>query len=224
MTLPLLILRPEPGASATASRAAKLGIATILYPLFDIRACAWEPPEREDFDAMLLTSANAVRHGGPGLALYKHLPVYAVGEATAQAARKEGFQLAGVGQSGAQAISDIMARSAHARVFHPGGRDRREFNPGPLTLVRRCVYEAVEVGTAEGLAVVTPDQTVALLHSPRGGARLAKLVPMIERRRFHLAAISPAALDAAGAGWASGDWSPQPLDEALLALAAGLCK
>ena len=128
MTLPLLILRPEPGASATAGRAAKLGLTTILYPLFDIRACAWEPPDTDSLDAMLLTSANAVRHGGPALALYKHLPVYAVGEATAQAARKEGFQLTGVGQSGAQAISDIMAQRAHARVFHPGGRDRRRIS------------------------------------------------------------------------------------------------
>lgn len=224
MTLPLLILRPEPGASATARRAAKLGLTTTLYPLFQIRPSLWEPPETGNFDAMLLTSANAVRHGGPGLFLYKHLPVYAVGEATAQAAREAGFQLAGVGQSGAQAISDIMARRAHARVFHPGGRDRREFNPGPITLVRRCVYEAAEVGTAEGLAAASPQETVALLHSPRGGVRLAKLVPMIDRQRFHLAAISSAALDAAGAGWASGDWSPRPLDEALLALAAGLCK
>lgn len=224
MTFPLLILRAEPGASATASRAAKLGLSAIRYPLFDVRPCVWEPPDPANFDAMLLTSANAVRYGGRDLGLYKHLPVYAVGEATALAARQEGFQIAGVGHSGVQAISDFMGQRAHARVFHPAGRNRRDFNPGSVMMVPRCVYEAVEAGTAEGLAAVMPIEAVALLHSPRGAVRLARLVPMIERRRLHLAAISPAVLDAAGVGWASGDWSTQPRDEALLALAASLCK
>lgn len=224
MTLPLLILRPEPGASATARRAEEIGLSSIRYPLFEVRARAWDPPDPAGFDAMLLTSANTLRCAGPHLELYRHLPVYAVGEVTAEAAKRLGFQIAGIGHSGAQAASEIIAARGHGRVFHPGGRDRRDFNPGPLVIVRRYVYESVEAGSAEGLTAVMPREAVALLHSPRGGIRLAQLVPMIERSRLHLAAISPAVLDAAGAGWASGDAAPRPQDEALLVLAATLCK
>ena len=224
MTLPLLILRPEPGASATARRAGEIGLHSICYPLFEVRACAWEPPDPAGFDAMLLTSANTVRCAGPLLELYRHLPVYAVGEVTAEAAKRQGFQVAGVGHSGAHAVSEVIAARGHGRVFHPGGRDRRDFNPGPLVIVRRCVYESVETGSAEGLAAVMPREAVALLHSPRGAIRLARLVPMIERPRLHILAISPAVLDAAGAGWASGAAAQRPQDEALLVLAATLCK
>lgn len=224
MTLPLLIVRPEPGALATAQRAVKQGLHSICYPLFELHGCAWEPPDPAGFDAMLLTSANTLRCGGPGLALYRHLPVYAVGDTTAAAAREHGFDVAGVGHSGAQLVSEIIAARGHGRVFHPGGRDRRQFNAGPLVIIRRCVYEAAEAGDAEGLFAVMPEEAVALLHSPRAAVRLARLVPMMERRRLHLAAISPSVLDAAGAGWASGDAAPAPQDEALLVLASALCK
>ena len=224
MSLPLLVLRPEPGASATVRRAEERGLHPIRYPLFKVHASDWDAPDPAGFDAMLLTSANTLRCAGPQLDLYRHLPVYAVGEATADAAREHGFSIAGVGRSGAQAISEIVAARGHGRVFHPGGRDRRDFNSGPLSILRRCVYESREAGTAEGLAAVMPEEAVALLHSPRGAVRLAKLVPMMQRRRLHLAAVSPAVLEAAGAGWASGHASPTPLDEALLALAATLCK
>ena len=196
----------------------------IRYPLFEVLATAWEAPDPDGFDAMLLTSANTLRCAGPQLDLYRHLPVYAVGEATAEAARACGFSILAVGHSGAQAIAEIIAARGHGRVFHPGGRDRREFNPGPLSIIRRCVYESVEAGTAEGFAAIMPEEAVALLHSPRGAVRLARLAPMKERWRLHLAAVSPAVLDAAGAGWASGHASTVPTDEALLALAAALCK
>ncbi len=224
MSLPLLVLRPEPGASATARRAEERGLHPIRYPLFEVHATAWEAPDPEGFDAMLLTSANTLRCAGPQLDLYRHLPVFAVGEATADAAKARGFGIAAVGHSGAQAISEIIAARGHGRVFHPGGRDRREFNPGPLSIIRCCVYESQEAGSAEGLAAIMPEEGVALIHSPRGAVRLAKLVPMRERPRLHLAAVSPAVLEAAGAGWASGDASPVPKDEALLVLAAALCK
>lgn len=224
MTLPLLVLRPEPGATATATRAREAGLNPICYPLFEVRHCDWDPPDPAAFDAMLLTSANAIRCAGADLAPYRHLPVYAVGDSTATAAREQGFHVAAVGLSGAQAISDIIAARGHGRVFHPGGRDRRGFNPGPLAVVKRCVYASVETGDAAGLAALMPEEAVALLHSSRSATRLARLVPMIERRRLHLAAISPTVLDAAGTGWASLNAAPNPRDEALLVLAAALCK
>ena len=74
--------------------------------------------------------------------------------------------------------------------------------------------------------IETPDLSVAsrslaLVHSPRAGARLAELVD--DRASIAIAAISVAAADAVGAGWTSIDIADRPTDDALLALAARLC-
>ena len=48
----------------------------------------------------LLTSANAVRCGGEQLHSLRGLKAYAVGEATAEAAREAGFDIAATGDAG----------------------------------------------------------------------------------------------------------------------------
>ena len=65
MSRPLAVLRPEPGNGATAARIEELGFRAIRLPLFAVRALAWTMPDAADHDALLLTSANAVRFGGP---------------------------------------------------------------------------------------------------------------------------------------------------------------
>ena len=49
---PLLVLRPQPGADATAARAKALGLDAIVTPLFRIEPCAWDMPDGA-FDALL---------------------------------------------------------------------------------------------------------------------------------------------------------------------------
>src|SRR3546814_6742447 len=71
VTLPLLILRPEPGASMTAGRATALGLQPVCYPLFQVRPCVWDAPDPAEFDAIMLTSANALLHGGSQLDRFK---------------------------------------------------------------------------------------------------------------------------------------------------------
>ena len=77
-SLPLLVTRPEPGNSATIARAAALGLDAYAMPLFAARALPWTAPAPQDFDAILLTSAQAVRLAGPQLMRLALLPVYAV--------------------------------------------------------------------------------------------------------------------------------------------------
>src|SRR3546814_12069198 len=79
VTLPLLILRPEPGASMTAGRATALGLQPVCYPLFYVRPCVWAAPDPAEFDAIMLTSANALLPGGPQLHRFKHLPSLPLG-------------------------------------------------------------------------------------------------------------------------------------------------
>ena len=209
---PVVILRPEPGAGRTAALAAAGGLQARLMPLFTIAPVDWTAPDPAGFDAIVLTSANAVRHGGEELRKLKALPAHAVGEATAALARDAGFRIASVGEGG----SRTMELPPGQRLLHLAGRDHLPTGAA-MTIP---VYEAREVERPEGLGSL-PGCTV-LVHSPRAGRRLAELVE--DRGRIAVAAISPAVAAACGAGWQCVEATPVPTDEALLALAAGLCE
>ncbi|HMN55273.1 MAG TPA: uroporphyrinogen-III synthase, partial [Sphingopyxis sp.] len=66
--LPLVVTRADPGGAATVARARAVGLDARPMPLFAARALAWSPPDPAGFDALLLTSAQAARLGGTGLA------------------------------------------------------------------------------------------------------------------------------------------------------------
>ena len=95
----LLVLRPEPGATATVQHARERGLDALAVPLFEIEPLEWDAPDPAAFDGILLTSANAVRSAGEKLKFFGGLPVYAVGDATGEAARQAGFSIAAVGDA-----------------------------------------------------------------------------------------------------------------------------
>lgn len=203
MTARVLVLRPEPGASRTAALLGQAGMEPVVYPLFDVEALAWEPPDADAFDALLLTSANAVRHAGPALARYGALPCYCVGEATAAAARDAGLADVRVGGGDAATTVPLLLADGRSRVLHLGGSDVRSFDSLGMHIERVAVYRAVEHGDADGLvAVVRATRPVAaMVHSPRAGERLAALLPAPHRNGIALIAISDAAASACGPGW-----------------------
>lgn len=205
----LVILRPEPGASATAEKARAMGLTVEAVPLFAVRPLAWQA-EPDDYDAIVATSANAFRHGGEGLAALRKLPVHAVGEATAQAARDAGFRVASVGQGGAQEMP-LPA----GRLLHLAGRDHHPV-AGATSVV---VYDSAAIEPPPRLAT---DGTVVIVHSARAGERLAELVA--DRASTMIVAISAAVAGACGAGWPLVAIAGEPSDAALLALAHDLCQ
>ena len=209
---PLVVLRPEPGASRTAAKAEAMGLQVKLIPLFAVVPLVWSAPDPAEFDGLILTSANAVRHGGEELAKLKGLPVYAVGQATAALARAAGFDVVSAGVGG----SRDMALPEGKRLLHLTGVDHHEV--GAATAI--AIYEARPVDDPEGIAGL-PDSVIAV-HSARAGRRLAELVD--GRRQLRRAAISRAAADACGSGWKLVEAAFQPNDAALLALAARLCE
>ena len=188
-------------------------------PLFEVEPMAWQVSDPNAFDALLLTSANAVRQGGDGFGGLLALPVYAVGEATAAAARGAGFEVAGMGDGGVDRLLESVPPGL--RLLHLCGEHRTAPQSRPTTAVP--VYRAVEIAAPEGLARIV-GQTVAV-HSPRAAARLAELADRagIGRRAVRIAAISEAAALAAGPGWERCAAADQPNEAALLALAARLC-
>ena len=211
----VIVLRPQPAASETLRRARELGLDAQAIPLFEVEPVTWDPPEASGFDGLLLTSANALRHGGEQLQQFRSLPAYAVGEATADAARAAGFDIASVGEAGVDRLLGSIA--PNLKLLHLCGELRKAPDGAPQEIVAVPVYRARERGVSmQGLSYA-----VALVHSPRAGRRFSELVA--DRRRIAIAAISPAAAEAAGDGWAEVAAADAPTDDALLALAARLC-
>lgn len=218
---PLLVLRPEPGAAATVARAEALGLEAIAAPLFTIVPTPWHAPDPAAHDALMLTSANAIRHGGEALALYHALPVYAVGAATAAAAHAAGFPDVRTGAADATALLALMIAGGVARPLHLAGREHRDAGHPTLSITRRIVYSAEAATALPALAqAALASGAIALLHSPRAGALLANLAG--DRASIPIAAISAAAADAAGEGWLARAIAATPDDAALLAAARKL--
>jgi len=212
----VLVLRPEPGASATAQRAREHGLDALAVPLFEVGPVAWSAPDAAGFHGLLLTSAHAVRHGGEQLGRLRGLSVYAVGEATADAARAAGFGIAAVGDAGVERL--LASIAPDLKLLHLCGADRHEPRQAtqeitPVTVYQSTPIEAPDLSTASG--------SIALIHSPRAGRRFAELVR--DKGSIAVVAISDTAADAAGSGWQSTHVADEPSDEALLALAARLC-
>lgn len=223
---PLLVLRPEPGATATIDRARALGLTAIAAPLFTVRPLAWTAPDPASHDALMLTSANAVRHGGADISRYRHLPLFVVGEATAAAARAGGFKPTVVGKGDAADLLETMAQYGVRRALHLCGREHRAVDRPGLGVVRLPVYAAEAVDRLPEQAVTALEGgAVVLLHSPRAARRFAELLEAadIVRGAVRIAAISQSAVEAAGTGWAATAVAKTPDDPALLAAAFALC-
>ena len=216
----VVVLRPEPGASATVERARSRGLEAIAIPLFEVEPVEWEVPEPGGFDALLLTSANAVHHGGEGLQRLRVLPVYAVGPATADAARSAGFDVTAAGDSDVDRLLGSIEPGLN--LLHLCGEHRTEPTAAQQRISPVAVYSAKE---RDAPNVSAAADAVALIHSPRAGRRFAQLVDEagLDRGSIAIAAISPAAAEAAGAGWAPVEAAERPADDALLALAERLC-
>ena len=211
----LLVLRPEPGASATAERARARGLDAVAIPLFEVEPIEWNAPEPSGFDGLLLTSANAVRHAGERLESLRGLKTYAVGEATAEAAREAGFDIASTGDAGIERL--LGSIEADLKLLHLCGEDRTEIADARQAITPVVVYRSKPVDAP----ALSAGDNVALIHSPRAGRQFAELVD--DRSSVTVAAISEAAAKAAGNGWKLVAVADRPSDEALLALAARLC-
>jgi uroporphyrinogen-III synthase len=222
MSRAIAVLRPEPGNAATAAAIEALGLTAIRLPVFEVHAVDWTAPDVTRFDALLLTSANAPRHAGLGLAALRSLPVHAVGDATAAAARDAGLEVVAVGDRDGAALLAAAAANGVRRGLLLCGRDRAVVNH-PIIAETIAVYAsdpiAVPVEALDQLA-----GSVVLVHSPRAARRVADLVDRagVDRRTVRLAAISTAAADAAGGDWERIAAVATPDAAALIALARAL--
>ncbi len=216
MSRPLAVLRPEPGNAATAAAIEAAGRRAIRLPLFDIVPLAWTAPPVEDHDALILTSANAVRHAGVALARYAPLPVHAVGAATAAAARAAGLRVVATGVADGRALLDAAQAGGVTRGLLLTGRERAVADHPALSDIR-AVYAADAVDRVDVARLVG---SVALVHSVRAAAWLAALVAA--RGEIAVAALSAAVAASLGTGWRGVAVATVPTDAATIAAACTL--
>lgn len=216
-----MILRPEPGATATADRAKQMGIKVHAMPLFQVRALDWQALPPDAFDAVLVTSANAVRYGGAGLNVYHDLPLFAVGDASAAAARTSGFKRVSAGSDDGPALVRMAVAAGYNSLLHFCGHQHKRLSDAGADITAVQVYSADVVEPPPAFPADN-GPFVTLVHSPRAAQRLAEIVP--DKSSVHIVAISAAAAQAAGSGWAGLAVAALPTDAAMLEIAAGICE
>ncbi len=215
------VTRALPEAIKTAERVRALGAAPVLAPLLTIVPCAFDT-NTDGAQAIIFTSSNGVRafpdaHGARARA------VFAVGDATAAAARDAGFlhvqsadgdvrDLAALVKS---ALDPAAGKLIHIAGDHVAGDLGGELAAAGFGYERRLAFASVAATTLPP-AFFEPLDAV-LFHSARaaetfvalGAARSAELIA---------ACLSEAVAEAARkTAWKSVIVAPAPREDALLA-------
>lgn len=220
----VLALRPEPGLAATIARARAGGLEITGCALSAIESVAWDCPDPAPFDGLLIGSANAILHGGPNLTRLTHKPVYAVGEATAAAARAAGFPVAMTGSGGLQGVLDAIPGPRH--LLRIAGEERIVLTPPTgVTFAEVVAYRSIALPLDRAAPVLAGGDALVLLHSAATAAHFAEECERLglPRARIALAALGPRIAAAAGAGWAAVHTAARPDEASLMQLVFDLC-
>ena len=223
---PVIVIRPEPGNAATVAAAQALDLNAHGFPMFKVRPLPWDMPEADSFDALLIGSANAVRHGGSAIASFAGKPVYAVGETTARMARDAGLDPVATGEGGLQ---DLMGRldPGHRRLLRLTGETRVDVTPPEgVTLDERTVYTVDPQPMPDQLGKMLQRPCLVLLHSAEAARHFAAACAErgIDRTHVALACIGERVAEAAGSGWQQVRSADKPSEKAMLALTVRMCE
>ncbi len=194
----VIVTRPFPDVERFAAELARVGADPVMSPAMAIlrRDSA---VDLEGVGALALTSANGVR-AFAAVSDVRTLPVFAVGPATAEAAREAGFAGVSAAAGDVESLAELISQSKPASiVLHLAGSERA----GDLVeaLVRKgvkarraVIYDAVEIeDLAPGAKAILadPDEKPAVVFFSPRSARLflaqAKRAALLDRLKDCLA-------------------------------------
>ncbi len=179
----VLITRPEPGASDTATRIAALGLVPIVAPLLDIRLRPIRiPPPR--IAAVLLASGNAIDALS---AFCRSLPVLTVGDATARRASRAGFTNVASADGDAVALAALVRarlRPSDGPLLLAAGQGQSlalaaDLRGSGYRVARRVAYATVPVPrlpASAKAALLDPGTQTVLLFSAETARHFLRLV------------------------------------------------
>ena len=212
----LLVTRPQPGADATAARIRAAGHEAVVSPLFEAQPVDWEIDTRKTYDALLITSANAIRHAGQKREGLVHLPVFAVGQNSAHIATSHGFNVEYVGYEG---VEQLLPHIQAHKLLWLAGDDHMDFElPQSIDMDVHIVYRSVALPQPKNFAESVLKVDYVLLHSSRGAMLFSELISGqgIEKKQISIAVFSEKIAQAAGSGWDKVRVARYPSDEHLL--------
>lgn len=227
MAMPVIAIRPQPGLDATIAAGARLGLAITGFPLSRIEGRGWTLPDPAGIDGLLIGSANAIRHAGDRIDALRHLPVLAVGQATADAARGARLSVEAVGEGGLQALINTLDPARPRHLLRLAGSDHIALQlPATIKVTTTLVYAVCHCPVPPALADLLKRQCLVLLHSAGAAAHLASQCEQLhlDRANITLLAMGPRVSAAAGRGWRAAHAIPRPDEAALLAQACDICK
>ena len=186
----VLITRPRDEAKELAGRIESLGCVPLIDPMIEIRMLSNVGIDSRNLQAVVFTSANGVHALAslPSGATVLHTPpVFAVGAATAAAARAAGFTAVIEGPGTVEGLARIIAEQcspSRGSLLHISGSVvARDLAPllaeTGLTVNRAVLYESVQATqlqgeTRDGFAHGTIG--AALFFSPRTARTFVNLV------------------------------------------------
>ncbi|RZV34835.1 MAG: uroporphyrinogen-III synthase [Sphingomonadaceae bacterium] len=224
MSVPLVVLRPEPGLTATLIAAFERGLSARGMPLAVVEPRNWRAPSVA-FAGILIGSANAVRSAGPELAKVAHLPVLAVGEASAQAAIAAGLEVEQVGEGSLQDLVNNL-NSGPRHLLRLAGETHLHLDlPDNITVTTRITYTVHYSAPTKAQAALLREGSLVMLHSGEMARHFSQQCEALEidKSSLTIAALAPRIAEMAGPGWSSVHIAPSRSDGALLDLAARLC-
>jgi uroporphyrinogen-III synthase len=185
--LAVLVTRPHPDNETTAATLRARGYDVALAPTLRLEPIPLPQGDATGYGAVIVTSANALRAAAPQLndhALLK-LPLFAVGEETAAAARRAGFAEVISADGDAAALRECVVRglrAAPARTRRPllylAGADLSRDLAGELgargiDVVTRTTYRMVAVMRLPGdiCEAFAANRIEAILHYSNRSAR-----------------------------------------------------
>ena len=191
------VTRTQSGADATAARLKELGHEPLVAPLLAV----WPLEAKADLmrvSALAFTSANAVR-AFDRAGRDPDMPVFAVGEATAQAALIAGYTDVHAGPSDVAALGVLIGAVLPdgAVVLHPCAAERAGDLEAPLAaagLILRAVpvYETVPAPSDAAILAAMGSAEAILLHSPKAARALKALLERHSTPAARLLCLSPA--------------------------------
>jgi len=225
VSVPVFVIRPEPGLSSTMERGRALGLEMVAMPLSEAAPVEWQVPATT-FDGILLGSANGLRQAGAMRAQLAELPVYAVGEATAVAARDMGFDIAVTGDGSLQALIDTLSPDRTLRLLRLAGEERLPLAAPPhVSIETATTYRIVHRALSASEVAQLDKGGVVLLHSAASASHFASEVRRagIDHGRLALATLSPRIARSVSDGWKNVAVAAIPDDPALLSTALDMC-
>lgn len=182
----LLITRPADDARSLADELAARGIDSVIAPVMTVADATGPAPDLAGVQAVLITSANGVR-ALARMCETREVPVLAVGDASAAAARDLGFQSVTSAGGDVAALAKLTADSldpANGALLHVAGSSVAGDLRGDLTRAgfdcrRAVLYEARPVdslGAEARDALSKGEIDGVLLYSPRTAKTFAAIV------------------------------------------------